>query len=46
MPTSPFFSLCIWAAIFPTWSQVGLSGIVIPALAIRSLRYMRKDDSP
>ena len=46
MPTSPFFSLCIWAAIFPTWSQVGLSGIVIPAWAMRSLRYMRNDDSP
>jgi hypothetical protein len=32
-------------AISATWSQVGLSGIVIPAASSTSLRYMRNEDS-
>ena len=37
------FSLAAYSAI---WSQVGRSGIVIPACSNRSLRYIRNDDSP
>ena len=46
MPVKPFLALCIWAAIFSTSVQVGRSGIVMPALASRSLRYIRNEDSP
>src|ERR1017187_10116540 len=46
IPDRFFAVFCIFAAIWLTWVQVGCNGILIPALAMRSLRYMRNDDSP
>ena len=44
MPTRPF--LWMVSAICATCFQVGFFGMVMPYLVIRSLRYIRNEDSP